>query len=130
VNVRKLFAIAALVIVALAVPALVVAAGGVAGTYKTTIKSPAELKGAWVLMLARGGSYSVSMNGRIVTRGSYSANAKTITFSRERGGSGCAGRGTYVMRRSGRTVRFIRKREAASCQGRAAVLAHRFTKVR
>jgi hypothetical protein len=72
----------------------------------------------------------VSVNGQIASRGNYSATAKTVTFGRESGGSGCAGRGTYAWKKSGKTLRLIRKREAASCQGRAAVLAHRFTKVR
>jgi hypothetical protein len=126
----KVVALAAMVVVALAVSSVASAANSVAGRYTTTIKSPAQLKGTWVLTLARGGTFTVALNGRVVSRGSYSATARTITFGRERGGSGCAGRGMYTLRKTGRTVRFIRVREAASCGGRAAVLAHRFTKVR
>lgn len=126
----KVVALAVIVLAALAMSSVATGASSVAGTYRTTITSPAPLKGTWVLTLAKNGRFTVAMNGRIVSRGSYTATAKTVTLGRERGGSGCAGRGTYTVKKSGRTVRFIRKREAASCGGRAAVLAHRFTKVR
>ena len=126
----KLVALAVIVLAAFGMSSVAAAAGGVAGTYRTTIKSPAELKGKWELRLAKNGSYAVAWNGRIVSRGSYSATAKTITWGRERGGSGCTGRGTYAWKRSGNRLHLTRKREAASCQARAMVLAHRFTRVR
>lgn len=113
---------------ALALSSVALAAGGLSGTYKTTISSPAQLKGTWALALAKGGKYTVTMSGQPVARGTYSSTSTTITFLRERG-SGCNGVGTYAWKRSGKTVTFVRKREAPSCQGRAAVLAHRFTQV-
>jgi hypothetical protein len=113
---------------ALALSSVALAAGGLSGTYKTTISSPAQLKGTWALALAKGGKYTVTMSGQPVARGTYSSTSMTITFLRERG-SGCNGVGTYAWKRSGKTVTFVRKREAPSCQGRAAVLAHRFTQV-
>jgi hypothetical protein len=115
-------------VAALALSSVALASGGLSGTYKTTIKSPADLKGTWALALAKGGTYTVTMSGHPVARGTYSSTATTITFLRERG-SGCNGVGTYGWKRSGKTVTFVRKREASSCQGRAAVLAHRFTQV-
>jgi hypothetical protein len=130
IGAAKVVALAAIVLAALAMSSVATAAASVAGTYRTTITSPAPLKGKWVLTLTQRGTFTVAVNGQIVSRGSYTATAKTVTFGRERGGSGCAGRGTYTVKKSGRIVRFIRKREAASCVGRAAVLAHRFTKVR
>jgi hypothetical protein len=113
---------------ALALSSVALAADGLSGTYKTTIKSPAELKGTWALALGKGGKYTVTMSGQPVARGTYSSTSTTITFLRERG-SGCNGVGRYAWKRSGKTVTFVRKREAPSCQGRAAVLAHRFTQV-
>jgi hypothetical protein len=113
---------------ALALSSVALAAGGLSGTYKTTIKSPAQLKGTWTLALAKGGKYTVTMSGQPVARGTYSSTSTTITFLRERG-SGCNGVGKYAWKRAGKTVTFVRKREAPSCQGRAAVLAHRFTRV-
>jgi len=115
-------------VAALALSSVALASGGLSGTYKTTIKGPAELKGTWALALATGGTYTVTMGGHPVARGTYSSTSTTITFLRERG-SGCNGVGTYAWKRSGKTVTFVRKREASSCQGRAAVLAHRFTQV-
>jgi hypothetical protein len=122
-------AVVALVLAALAASSAAFGAGGVAGTYATTIKSPAQLKGKWSLTLAKGGSYTVAVNGETVARGKYSATPKTITLFRERG-SGCTGAGTYAWKRAGKTVTFIKKRESPSCQARAVVLSHRFTQVR
>jgi hypothetical protein len=106
-----------------------VAAGGLPGTYTTTISSPAQLKGKWSLSFAKGGAYSVRLNGEVLARGRFTATAKTITFDREQG-SGCTGAGTYAWKKSGKTMTFARKRETSSCQARAAVLGHRFTQVR
>ena len=116
-------------IAALATSSVALAAGGLPGTYTTTVKSPAQLKGTWNLTLAKGGTYTVALNGETVARGRYTSTATTITLDRERG-SGCTGVGTYAWKKSGKTVSFTRKRETASCQARAAVLAHRFTQLR
>jgi hypothetical protein len=117
------------VILALAVSSVALAAGGVAGTYSTTIKSPAQLKGKWAITFAKGGTYTVAVDGQTVARGRYTSTATTITLDRERG-SGCTGAGTYAWKRSGKTMTFVRKRETSSCQARALVLGHRFTQVR
>ena len=116
-------------IVALAMSSVALAAGGLSGTYATTIKSPAQLKGKWVITFAKGGSVTVAVNGETVARGSYRSTATSITLDRERG-SGCTGAGTYAWKKSGKYVTFTRKRESASCQARALVLSHRFTRVR
>jgi len=105
------------------------AGGGITGTYTTTVKSPAQLKGKWAITYAKGGTYAVAVNGATVARGKYSATPKTITLFGERG-SGCIGAGTYAWKKSGKTITFTRKRESASCQARALVLSHRFTQVR
>lgn len=116
-------------VAALAMSSIAVAAGGLSGTYTTTISSPAQLKGKWSLNIAKGGAYAVKLNGEVVARGKYTSTAKTITFDREQG-SGCTGAGTYAWKKSGKTMTFARKRESSSCQARAFVLGHRFTQVR
>jgi hypothetical protein len=118
---------AVVVILALAASSVALAAGGVVGTYTTTVNSPPQLKGNWSLTLAKGGTYKVALNGRGLARGTYTATATTITL---REPAGCGGTGTYAWKKSGKTMRFIRKRESPSCPERAAVLAHRFTQVR
>ena len=122
------FALAGLVVLTLGFSSVALAAGGVAGTYKTTITNSGHLNGKWVVVLKRG-TYTVSMNGNAVARGRYSATATTITFDRETG-SDCSGAGVYAWKRSGKTMTFVRKRETASCRARAAVLTRRFTQVR
>lgn len=126
---RSLVVVLAAVAAAISVSSVALAAGGLSGTYATTIKSPAQLKGRWVLTFAQGGSYTVAVNGQAVARGKYTSTAKTVTLDREQG-SGCAGAGTYAWKRSGKTMTFVRKRETSSCQARALVLGHRFTLVR
>ena len=121
--------LAAAVVGALVASSVAVAAGGLTGTYATTVKSPAQLKGKWTIIFAKGGTYSVAVNGETVARGKYSATAKSVTLFREQG-SGCTGSGTYAWQRSGKAMTFVRKREASSCQARALVLGHRFTQVR
>jgi hypothetical protein len=126
---RRIPALLAVLVAALAMSSVAVAAGGLSGAYSTTIKSPAQLEGEWVLTFAKGGVYRVSVDGQTVARGRYTSTAKTITLDRERG-SGCTGPGTYAWKKSGKIVTFSRKRESSSCQARALVLSHRFTEVR
>jgi hypothetical protein len=120
--------LAAAVVGALLLSSVALASGGVVGTYTTTITKPNELKGKWTIQFAKGTSYTVALNGKVVARGKYAATATTVTFVRE-AGSGCSGQGTYAWKRSGSSMTFVRKREARSCGGRAAILAHRFTQV-
>ena len=119
----------AVLIAMVAASSVALAAGGLVGTYSTTVKSPAQLKGKWAITFAKGGTYTVAVNGETVARGRYASTATTITLDRERG-SGCTGAGTYAWKKSGKTVTFTRKRESPSCQARAVVLSHRFTQVR
>ena len=126
---NRRFTLAAALLGALVVSSVALGAGGVAGTYKTTITNSGHLNGKWVVVLAKGGTYTVSMNGKPLARGRYSATPTTITFDRETG-SDCSGAGVYAWKRSGKTVTFVRKREIASCRARAAVLTRQFTQVR
>jgi hypothetical protein len=121
--------VVAVVVSALLVPPAALAAGGVVGTYRTTIRDSGHLNGTWLLALAPGGTYAVSTNGDPLAKGRYSASAKTITFSHETN-SGCTGRGVYAWKKSGRAMRFVRKRESPSCNARASVFEHRFIQVR
>ena len=124
----RLFFLAALAVGAMAFSSLALASGGLAGKYTTTITSPAQLKGKWVLTLAKSGAFTVAFKGQVGARGRYAATAKTITF--REGAAGCGGSGTYAWKKSGKTLTFARKREVSGCEVRAAVLAHRFTQVR
>jgi lysophospholipase L1-like esterase len=49
-------------------------AGGVAGTFKATITNSGHLNGKWVVVL-KGGTHTVSMNGNPLARGRYTATA-------------------------------------------------------
>jgi hypothetical protein len=129
VKLVKRFTLVAVFVGALAATSVALAAGVVVGTYKTTIRDSGHLNGKWMLALAPGGAYTVSMNGEALAKGKYSATAKTITFSHETD-SGCTGRGVYAFKKSGKTMTFARKSESPSCNARAAVFEHPFTKVR
>ena len=126
----KHLAIAASVVAALALSSVALAGGTLPGKYTTTIKSPAQFKGTWVLNLAKRGTYTVADNGQILIRGKYSTTGSKITFGHETGSGACAKSGTYTWAKTGKTLEFTRVSDSAACSGRSGVLAHTFTQTR
>jgi hypothetical protein len=122
----KQLALAASLVAALALSSVALAGGTLPGRYTTTIKSPAQFKGTWVLTFAKGGAYMVD-NGQLRIRGRYSTTGSKITFGHETGDGACAKSGTYTWKKSGKTLKFTRVRESPLCSGRSGVLAHTFT---
>jgi hypothetical protein len=126
----KQLVIAASVVAALALSAVALAGGTLPGKYSTTIKSPAQFKGTWVLNLAKNGAYTVADNGQLRIRGRYSTTGSRITFGHETGDGACAKSGTYTWKKAGKTLEFSRVSESPLCSGRSGVLAHTFTQQR
>jgi hypothetical protein len=124
---KKQLAAAVSVVAALAFSSVALAGGTLAGKYTTTIKSPAELKGTWVLNLAKGGTYTVVDNGRVVVRGKYTTTGSRVTFGHETGDGACAKSGTYSWKKTGKTLKFTRVHDSPLCSGRSGVLAQTFT---
>jgi hypothetical protein len=136
----KRLTVAAMTAAALAsVSTALAGGGGLAGQYKTTVKSPPEAKGIWILKLAKPssaqtgptkrGSYTVVAFGHPFIRGRYSMTGGTITFGHETGEGACAKTGTYTWKKSGKTLRFTRVSDAPICTGRVGVLALPFTQL-
>jgi hypothetical protein len=125
----KQLAFAASLVAMLALSSAALASGTLAGKYTTSIKSPAQLKGTWVLKFAKSGNYTVD-NGQLLIRGRYSTNGSRITFGHESGDGACAKSGTYTWKKTGRTLKFTRVSESPACSGRSGVLAHTFTQQR
>jgi hypothetical protein len=123
-------AAAASLVATLALSSLALAGGTLAGKYKTTIKSPGQFKGTWVLNLAKGGTYTVVDNGQLLIRGRYATTGSRITFGHETGSGACAKSGTYAWKKTGKTLKFTRVSESPLCSGRSGVLAHTFTQQR
>jgi hypothetical protein len=126
----KRFTIAASVVIVLVLSSVALAGGTVAGKYATTIKSPAEFKGTWVLNFAKGGTYTVANNGQILVRGKYVVTGSKITFGHESGQGACPKTGKYTWKKSGKTLKFTRLSDAPVCSGRSGVLARTFTQLR
>jgi hypothetical protein len=127
----KRLALAAVCVAALASTSLALAGGGtLTGQYKTTVKSPPDAKGTWVLKFAKGGRYTVIAFGHTFVRGTYSATGSRITFGHETGEGACSKPGTYTWKKSGKTLKFTRVSDPAICSGRSGVLAHPFTQER
>jgi hypothetical protein len=122
-------AIASIAVVALAAAPTALAGVGLPGQYRTSIASPAQFKGTWVIRFAAAGTYTVVDNGHVLVRGRYSTSGSKITFGHETGEGACAATGTYTWTRSGASLRFARTHDAPACTGRAGILAHRFTLV-
>jgi hypothetical protein len=126
----KRFTIAASVVIVLVLSSVALAGGTVAGKYATTIKSPAEFKGTWMLNLSKGGTYTVANNGQILVRGKYVVTGSKITFGHESGQGACPKTGKYTWKKSGKTLKFTRLSDAPVCSGRSGVLARTFTQLR
>lgn len=121
----KQLAMATSVVAALASSVVALAGGTLPGKYATTIKTPAQFKGTWVLNLAKGGTYTVD-NGQFVIRGRYVTAGSRITFAHETGDGACAKSGTYTWRKNGKTLTFRGVSESPACSGRSGILAHLF----
>ena len=121
----KRLALGALLIAVLALPAIVLAANTLPlGKYTANVKSPARLKGTWVLNFVKGGKYTISDNGAIVVRGRFVSSSR-ISFSNETGPAACTWFGIYTWKKVGKTLKF--KKVTDPCAGRAAVLSNTFT---
>lgn len=125
----KLVIAAASLVATLAASSVSLAGGTLAGKYTTTIKSPAQFKGTWVLNLAKGGTFTVDSR-QIHIRGRYSTTGSRITFGHETGDGACEKSGTYTWKKTGTKLKFTRVRESPLCSGRSGVLAHTFTQQR
>jgi hypothetical protein len=112
-------------IVALALPPVLLAGGGLPlGKYTTNVKTPANLKGTWVLNFEQGGKYTITDNGAVVVRGHFTSTSK-IHLSGETGPAACPQSGVYAWERAGKTLRFTKVSD--SCVGRGLVLGLPFT---
>jgi len=99
---RLVPALAAVIVLGAAATAL--AAGALAGKYKTTIKGDSTLGGAlngtWVINFTKG-AYHVSDDGHAITHGKDTITGNKITF-RDTGGSGiCPRAGKYKFKLPG-----------------------------
>ena len=94
------------------------------GKYTTHVKTPARLKGTWVLDFVKGGKYTITDNGAVVVRGHFTSTSR-IYFSNETGPAACPQFGVYTWKRAGKTLTLTKVSD--SCAGRAAVLGHPFT---
>jgi hypothetical protein len=127
---KKQLAAGTSVLAALALSSMAFAGSTLAGRYTTTIKSPAEFKGTWVLNLAKGGTYTVVGNGHLIVRGKYTTTGSKVTFGHETGDGACAKSGTYSWNKTGKTLKFTRVHDSPLCSGRSRVLTHTFTQQR
>ena len=110
---------------ALALPSVVLAGRNLPlGKYTTSVKTPARLKGIWVLNFMQGGKYTITDNGVVVVRGHFTSTSR-IYLSNETGPAACTQFGVYAWERAGKTLRFTKVSDP--CVGRAAVLGHPFT---
>ena len=107
-------------IAALALPSFVLAGGNLPlGKYTTKVKTPARLKGIWVLSFVAGGKYTITYNGAVVVRGHFTSTSR-IYLSNETGPAACSQFGVYAWKRAGKTLTFTKVSD--TCVGRAAVL--------
>jgi hypothetical protein len=121
----KRLAVGVFLVAALALPSVVLASGGLPlGKYTANVKTPARLKGTWVLNFMKGGKYSITDNGAVVVRGHFTSTSR-IYLSNETGPAACPQSGVYSWKRTGKTLKLTKVSDP--CVGRAAVLKLPFT---
>ena len=121
----KRLAVGASIIAALVLPSVVLADRNLPlGKYTTNVKSPARLKGTWVLDFVKGGKYTITDNGAVVVRGHFTTTS-WIYLSNETGPAACSQYGVYAWKRTGKTLKFTKVSDP--CAGRAVVLGLPFT---
>ena len=121
----KRLAVCVSVIAALALPMAVLANGALPlGKYRANVKTPARLKGVWVLNFMKNGKYTITDNGAVVVHGHFTSTSR-IYLSNETGPAACPQFGVYAWKRTGKTLKFTKVSDP--CAGRAAVLSLPFT---
>jgi hypothetical protein len=121
----KRLAVGVTLIAALALPSVLLAAGGLPlGKYTANVKTPAALKGTWVLNFMKGGKYVITDNGAVVVRGHFTSTSR-IYLSKETGPAACPQLGVYGWKRTGKTLKFTKVSDP--CSGRSSVLKLAFT---
>lgn len=121
----KRLAVGVLLIAVLALPSVVLAGGTLPlGKYTAHVKTPARLKGVWVLNFVKGGKYVITDNGAVVVRGHFTSTSR-VYLSNETGPAACPQLGVYAWKRTGKTLKFTKVSDP--CAGRAAVLGLPFT---
>jgi hypothetical protein len=130
----KRFVAAAVLAATLVAASVALAAGGIAGTYTTTIsgKGPGTLNGVldgkWKLTLKRG-KYHVLFKGKDVVNGNYKVKKSVITVNDTSGPGKCKGTGKYKYTLKNDTLRLKKISDTKACAARQAVLSHSFKKV-
>ena len=125
----KRLIVAASLIAALALPSLAFAASAPMGSYSTKLTTPKQFKGTWVMTFAKGGTYTIKLNGKVVVRGHDLSIGSQIQFEGETGPAACPTPGFYTFKKSGKKLTFSKIHDPASCSGRSYVLGHPFTAV-
>ena len=121
----KRLAVCVSMIAALVLPAAVLADSALPlGKYRANVKTPARLKGIWVLSFMQGGKYTITDNGAVVVRGHFTSTSR-VYLSNETGPAACPQFGVYAWKRAGKTLKFTKVSDP--CTGRAAVLSLPFT---
>jgi hypothetical protein len=122
---HRLVAVAVL-LVALCLPTAALAGNSTLplGKYTAKVKSPAQLKGTWVLDFLKGGKYTSTRNGAVVVRGHFTSTSR-VYLSNETGPAACSQFGVYGWKRAGKTLTLTKVSDP--CAGRLTVLARPFT---
>jgi hypothetical protein len=121
-------AVTVALLAALALPSAALAGGPTLppGMYTAKVRTPAQLKGTWVLDFLRTGRYVITDNGTVVVRGHFSSTSM-LDLHGETGPLACADRGVYRWKRAGKKLTLTKVSDP--CAGRSAVLALPFTAV-
>jgi hypothetical protein len=112
---------------ALALPSLASAGIGLSGSYSTKIATPKQFKGTWTMVFASNGTYTITLNKKVVVRGHDLTIGSQIQFQGEKGPAACPTPGFYTFKKAGKKLTFSVVHDPKRCAGREYVLGHPFT---
>ena len=122
---KKRLAVAVSIVAVMAFAGAALASATFTGTYRTTITTPAAVKGTWTLDFKANGSVTVSHNGQ-VTANHPSVKGSTLTAP---GGQNCPTVGTYKIKRAGNKLTFTVIKDTCTMGRKLILPGHTWTKV-
>ncbi len=127
---RVTVAIIPVLILLTAVP-VALASSGLSGRFRTTISSPASIKGVWTISFYGHHQDSDYLNGKKVASGTYTSSGSTISFAQRQAPTGqkqCLTPGKYRFTLNGGQLTFAKISDPCN-PIRSKLLSHRFSQL-
>ena len=119
------------VLIALCAVPVALANSGLSGRFRTTIASPASIKGVWTISFYGNHQDSDYLNGSKIASGTYTSSGSVISFAQRTAPAGqkqCSTPGKYKFALNGTHLKFTKISDPSNLI-RSELLSHQFTKL-